>query len=58
MAPWAALEMFKQARRSRKMRRSDEQQVPFGNEQKNRQGGGSSSVAVSIAFLMPMGSGR
>ena len=51
--------MFKQARRSRKKRvdrRSDEQN-PFGNEQENPQGGGRSSVAVSIAFLMPVGSG-
>jgi len=61
MAPWAALEMLKQARRSRKKRvgrRLDEQQnPPLGNEQENPQGGDRPSVAVSIAFLMPMESG-
>jgi len=50
MAPWAALEMFKhRSRKKRVARRSDEQENP--------QGGGRSSVAVSIAFLMPVGSG-
>ena len=38
-------------------RRSDKQPNPPGNEQENPQGGGRSSVAVNIAFLMPMGSG-
>ena len=37
--------------------RSDEQQNPFGSEQENPRGGYRSSVAVGIAFLMPVGSG-
>ena len=58
MAPWPALEKFKQARKKRVGRRSDEQQnPPVGNEQENPQGGDRSSVAVSIAFLMPVESG-
>ena len=57
MTPWVLLEKVEQARRlweDWSGWRSDEQQNPFENEQENPQGGGRSSVAVNIAFLMPM----
>jgi len=60
MARWGARKWLKQARRSREKpvgRRSDEQQNPSGNGQEDPQDGGRSSVAVSITFLMPVGSG-